>query len=447
MSSPAPPELTRRAALRQAAPMVLANAVVPLAGVADTAVIGAVGGSAELGGIALGATIFNLLYATFYFLRMGSSGLAAQAEGSGDRAELQRVLLRAIGIAAVAGTTIALTAPLLASVGFWAFQGGAAVEAVGSSYFRVRALGAPGTLAMFAVTGWLIGRGRSGAVLGVAAASSLTNIALDLILVLGFGVGVEGVAAATAAADTIGALAGLLLCASLIRDEGGLLSEARSRRRLLDVSALWLLARLSGDMMVRSWGLLAGFAWFANAGARHGDVVLAGNHVLLQVVTVWAFVLDAFAFTAETGVGRAIGQGSVSALRRAIRVTTELSLVSGATATVLTLLLGPPLLRMWIVDAGTLESALRYLPYCAVIPLVGAPAWQLDGIFVGATRSAAMRNASVVALLVYVVLDRLLQPGLGVDGMWLALVLFYVARAAALLVSYPLVERAVKQHR
>lgn len=440
MSSP--PRLTRRDALRQAAPMILANAVVPLAGVADTAVIGAVGGSAELGGIALGAMLFNLLYTTFYFLRMGSSGLAAQAEGADDPAELQRVLLRALVVAAVAGSLIVLSAPLLSGVGFGALQGGEAVEATGATYFRLRALGAPGTLASFALTGWLIGRGKTRAVLAIAATSSATNIALDLGLVLGAGMGVEGIAAATAAADTAGGLVGLAVAAALIRRDGGLLPEARAWHTLLDRRALKQLLLLNTDMIVRSWGLLAGFAWFVNTGARHGDSILAGNHVLLQIVTVWAFVLDAFAFTAETAVGRAIGQRSVDRLRHGIRVTSELALLSGLAGTVLTMAAGPAVLRVWIADPGTLESALRYLPYCAVIPLLGAPAWQLDGIFIGATRSAAMRNAAVGSLVIYVALDQVLQPRLGVDGMWLAFVLYYVARAGTLAVAYPQVERA-----
>lgn len=434
--------LTRTEALRQAAPMVLANAVVPLAGVVDTAVIGAVGDSAALGGIALGAMLFNLLFTTFYFLRMGSSGLAAQADGAGDIPELQRVLLRAVAIAVVAGALIVLGAPLLSQAGFALFQGGAGVESAGATYFGLRALGAPGTLATFALTGWLIGRGQTRAVLSIAATASLTNIALDLLLVAGLGLGVEGVALATAAADTTAALVGAAVVWRLVRADGGLRAAATQRQALWSWSALRGLTQLNVDMMIRGWGLLAGFAWFTNAGAKYGDAVLAGNHVLIQIVTVWAFVLDAFAFTAETGVGRAIGQKSVAALRQAIRVTGELSLASGLLAALLTVGLGPVVLRAWIADPLTLESALRYLPFCAVIPLLGAPAWLLDGVFVGATRSAAMRNASVATLGLYLVMDVGMQRWMGADGMWWAFVAFYVARAVTLAVQYPKVEAA-----
>lgn len=431
--------LTRREVVRQAGPMILANAVVPLAGVVDTAVIGAVGGSSDLGGIALGATLFNLLYTTFYFLRMGTSGLAAQSEGAGDRAELQRVLVRALAVAVVAGVAMVLASPLLSATGLAIFQGGQAVESAGSAYFQTRVLGAPCTLISFAITGWLIGRGRAEMVLGMSVVASLTNVVLDLLLVSVFGMGVSGIGYATAAADTAGAVVGLALVARIIHIEGGLLPETIHRSALLAAGKMAQLLSLNTDMMIRSWGLLAGFAWFVNAGASQGDAILAGNHVLIQVITVWSFVLDAFAFTAETGVGRAFGQRSRPALRHAIRLTSELALLFGLCAAALTLLAGPQLLAIWIADTETLASAQRYLPYCALVPLLGVPAWQLDGIFIGATRSAAMRNASVVSLVLYVLLDWALRP-LGVDGMWAAFLGYYLCRAVTLGWAYPALE-------
>ena len=430
--------------MRQAGPMVLANAVVPLAGVVDTAVIGAIGGSSELGGIALGATLFNLLYTTFYFLRMGTSGLAAQAEGASDRPELQRVLLRALAVAVVGGGAMVLASPLLSAAGLAFFQGGQAVESAGRAYFQARVLGAPSTLISFAITGWLIGRGRSGMVLWMSAVASLTNIVLDLVLVSVFGLGVAGIGYATAAADTAGAIVGLVLVYRIIRSEGGLLPEATRRATLLAPGTLRLLVSLNTDMMVRSWGLLAGFAWFVSIGASQGDAVLAGNHVLIQVITVWSFVLDAFAFTAETGVGRAFGQRSRQALRHAIRLTSEIALLFGLCASVLTFVAGPLLLEIWIADPQTLAAAQRYLPYCALVPLLGVPAWQLDGIFIGATRSAAMRNASVVSLVLYVLLDQGLKP-LGVDGMWVAFVGYYLLRGVTLGWAYPALERSLPE--
>jgi multidrug resistance protein, MATE family len=419
--------------------MIFANATVPLAGVVDTAVIGAVGGKADLGGVALGATLFNLLYWSCYFLRMASTGLAAQAVGAGDTTELQRILWRSLGLAGALGVAaVALELPV-AELGFALLQGGPQVEAAGRTYFLVRTLGAPAAYAGFALTGWLIGIGNTRGVLVVQVVFSAVNVLLDLWLVLGLGLGVAGVAAATAAADVVAAAVGGVLVWRLLRRQG---VRREARAGLWHLPALRRLVVINTDMLLRSWALLAGFAWFTNTGARQGAAVLAGNHVLQQIVTVWAFVLDAFAFTAETAVGHAVGARSVTALRRAIRVTTELAVACGAAFMVLTLLGGPWVLDQWIADPEARAMARRFLPWCAVIPLVGAPAWQLDGVFVGAMRSGAMRNASIVAVAVYVGLDVVLTGQFGPDGMWLAFVLFYVARGAALLPGYRALERA-----
>lgn len=438
--------LTRRRAWQLAWPMIFANATVPLAGVVDTAVIGAVGDKADLGGVALGGTLFNFFFWSFYFLRMASTGLAAQAAGARDPAELQRVLYRALGLAAALGIAVVALELPIADVGFALLQGGDRVEAAGRSYFLVRTLGSPAAYAVFALTGWLIGIGNTRGLLVVQLVFSLTNVVLDLWFVLGLGLGVVGVAAATAIADLTSAVAGGLLAWRIVRRDQGVRREAWGRD-LWSWPAVRRLLAINGDMMVRSWALLAGFAWFANTGARLDAALLAGNHVLLQVVTVWAFVLDAFAFTAEAAVGHAVGARSVGDLRRAVRVTSELALACGAAFLVLTLAGGPWVLERWIADPDALAMARRFLPYCAVIPFLGAPAWQLDGIFIGAMRSAAMRNASIAATGLYVGADLLLTPALGPHGMWTAFLLFYLARGVTLLVGYPAIERAARRER
>ncbi len=435
--------LTRTAAFRLAWPMIFANAAIPLAGVVDTAVIGAVGDKAALGGVALGVTLFNIFYWSFYFLRMGSTGLAAQASGAGNVPELQRILLRALGLSGLLGLAVLLLRTPIGAAGFAILQGGPLVESAGLAYWRGRAWGAPAAYAVFALSGWLIGVGRTRAVLVVNLVFSVTNIVLDLWFVLGLNLGVAGVAWATAAADVAAAAVGLLYCALIIRGEGGLHPDSLAWDRLTDLTALSRLLAINTDMMIRSWALLVGFSWFANTGARQGAAVLAGNHVLLQVITLWAFVLDAFAFTAETAVGRAIGARSLPALRQAIRVTTEMALGAGAVFFVITLLVGPAVLDVVVADPDARASALRYLPWCAAIPFIGAVAWQLDGIFIGAMRSVAMRNASIAATALYVMVDLLLTPRWGAQGMWIAFVFFYVARAGTLAVAYRGIEKEV----
>jgi MATE family multidrug resistance protein len=432
--------LTRRHALSIALPMVFANAVVPLAGVVDTFVVGAVGDDSDLGGVALGTTIFNVAYFTLYFLRMSATGLTAQARGRGDEAEVKRVLLRVSVLAAALGALGVLARPLLRSAGLAVLEGTPAVDAAATAYFDARTLGLPAALALLGIGGWLIGLGRSGAVLAVHATFSGVNVALDFALGLGLGWGVTGVGLATAIAEAVAVAVGALFIRGEIRRRGG---GPIGLRALGDLAAWRRLGVVNADLVIRSWSLLAGIAWFINSGARQGTAVLAGNHVLLQFVTLWAFVLDAWAFTAEGEVGRAVGVGSVPRLRRAIRVTSEMALASGAGFMVATATLGPAALGGLVADAEARAAALRFLPYCAAIPFVGAAAWQLDGIFIGATRSRALRNGALAALGLYVAADLALAPTWGPDGTWLAFLGFYAARALTLAMAYPALERAV----
>lgn len=426
--------------------MIFANAAVPLAGVVDTAVIGAVGTKEDLAGIALGAVIFNVVYFGFLFLRQSSTGLSAQAFGAGDATELRRVLVRAGLSAGVLGLAVLALRHAIAGLGFAVLQGNPTVEAIGTTYVTARAFGAPGAFLAFALTGWLIGVGRTRAVLAVHAVFSATNVALDLGFVLGLGYGVGGVAAATAMADWCAALAGGVFAFRLWNTSGAT-PGVWARATFFEAAPWRRLFGMNWDLMVRAWALLAGFAWFANAGARQGTAILAGNHVLLQIVTVWAFVLDAYAYIAESEVGRAIGERSLPQLQRAVRVTSELAFASGFLFMGVTWWAGPAALEIWIADPHAREAALAYLPFCAVIPFLGAAAWQLDGIFIGATRSATMRNASLAAAAIYAGLDLLLTPRFGPTGMWLAFVLYYVARAGTLAVGYPSIERSLSAPR
>jgi len=197
------------------------------------------------------------------------------------------------------------------------------------------------------------------------------------------------------------------------------------------------------DLMIRTIALLAMFVWFANSGARLGAESLAANHVLLQFINVAAFVLDAFAFTAESRVGHAIGARSRGQFLRAIRLTGEFSLVSGIALMLLFLAIGPALIGLIASDPAVRAEAVRFLPFAAAVPLLGMPSWLLDGIFIGATRGAALRNAAMVATALYLAIDLLLRP-FGNSGVWIAISLSYVLRAGALGLYLPGLLRALE---
>ncbi|MEL6183660.1 MAG: MATE family efflux transporter [Myxococcota bacterium] len=439
----APPHLTRSSAVRAALPLVLANAAEPLAGMTDTLVIGATGDAAELAGVALGVTATNLLVYSIYFIRLSTTGLVAHAVGAGDRLQAQRVLLRAALLASSLGVLGLVLGPLLAN---------AALEVLGASpkgavparaYFLARTLGHPFGFSLFALSGWLIAHGRTRAVLAQQLVFSGTNIVLDLVFVLGGHQGAAGVATATALAQGAATVFGAGLVLRSLREQGGWDPRVWDRRALFEAKAWRNLAAVNFDFVVRTWGLLAGFTWFTRVGAQAGDVTVAANHVLLQIISFWAFVLDAYANVVEAAVGRAFGARSLPLFRRAVRITGELSLVSGAVFAALTLLGGPHFLEAVIREPEVAAAARSWLPWCAVVPLLGAPAWLLDGVFVGATASRAMRNASVASVVIYIAVDTGLRGVLGPDGIWPALLGYYIARGATLAVAYPRLEASV----
>jgi MATE family multidrug resistance protein len=403
--------LTRRLVLRRAWPLVFANAAVPLAAAVDTFVLGLAGDTTDLGGVALGGAIISIFLWSFYFLRMGSTGLVAQATGRGEEGEGQRILVRALVVAVVLGLGIALLRQPIAAAGLAVMQGEASVNVKGAAYLTARALGA--TLAITVVF-------------------SLINVALDLWFVLGLHLGPAGVGWATAIADWASVAVGIVFVLRGVHARGGWVEGALRPSALLDLAAMRRLFDVNINLMVRTWALILGFTWFVNAGAKQGVAPLAGNQILQQIIAVWAFVLDAFAFVAEVEAGRAFGRKSLEDFRRACLLTAEPAMIAGAAFAVLTFLFGPWVLTELIADAQARDAAIAYLPYAAIVPVLGAPAWILDGIFIGATRGAMLRNAGIASVIVYVAADFILAPRFGNSGVWIAFLIFYVARGVAL---------------
>ncbi|WP_421792668.1 MATE family efflux transporter [Hyphobacterium sp.] len=440
-----PATLSRKDVLLRAWPLVFANAAIPLAGVVDTFVLGIAGDETDLGGVALGAALFSIVYWSFYFLRMGTTGLTSQADGAGDEDEVQRSLVRAMVLGLAIGAVIMVAQYPIGAFGFFILQGGEAVETNGAHYFYARSWGAIGAFGVFAITGWLIGLGRSTETLIIHGVISAVNIILDIWFVMGLGFAAGGVGAATAIAEWSGFALGLFFVVRVIAGRGGWRPNVMNRTALLEPAALRKMVDINLNLMIRTWAMNIGFTWFANAGARQSDAVLAGNHVLLQVITITAFVLDAFAFVSETEAGRAVGQNSVPRLRRALILTSEQALVAGAIFAAVLLAWGDEALTLVIGDEDARQAAIDFLPYCAFAPLIGAMAWIFDGIFIGATRGAMLRNSAIAAVIIYLAADFLLSPWLGNQGVWIAFLIYYAARALTLAVQYPALERRLAE--
>lgn len=434
--SATPRPLTRAAIFAQAWPIILGQASVPLVGLVDTAVIGRTGDAVALAGVALGATIITLVFWTFGFLRMGMTGLTAQAEGSGERAEVEALLLRALGIALALGALILLLSVPIARAAFAIMSGSDAVSADAGGYMQGRFFGAPAALAVYALNGWLLGLGRTREALVLQVAMNLANIALDVWFVWGLGLGAFGVGFGTACAEWIALALGLLIVARVAGANLLALARRTPRALLLDRARLLQLFAVNRDIMIRTIALLILFAWFANSGARVGAEALAANHVLMQFINVAAFILDAFAFTAEERVGQAYGARDRQRFLRAIRLTTEFALASGALFALAFYLGGSAVIDALTTDPAVREEARRFLPFAALVPLIGMPSWMLDGVFIGTTRGTALRNAGVAATVLYIGIDLALR-GEGNLGVWIALTASYLLRAGGLALYLP----------
>lgn len=416
--------LTRRSIFAQAWPIMLGQTTVPLVGLVDVAVVGRTGDAAALAGVALGTTIVNFLFWSFGFLRMGMTGMTAQAQGAGEPQEVDAMLVRGVLVGLSIGAILTAAQLILIPAAFALLAGGPDVDASAGAYVSARFFGAPASLAVFAINGWLLGLGRSRTALALQIVMNLVNAGLDILFVWHFGMGARGVGLGTACAEWTALATGLLLVAPHLH-------ALRNRARLFDPAALKRLFVVNGDIMIRTIALLLMFAWLANAGARLGTVALAANQVLLQVIALVAFVLDGFAFTAESRVGQAIGARSRPDLVRAIRLTGEFSFGVAAVSCVLIFTLGAPGIALLVTHESVRTTATMLLPFVAILPLLGTPAWLLDGIFIGATGGKALRNAAILSTGLYIATDLLLRPW-GIWGLWTAFLIAYVYRAAAL---------------
>jgi len=438
--------ITRRAIFAQAWPIILGQALVPLVSVVDVAVIGRLSDARNLGGVALGTTILNLVLWTFGFLRMGVTGITAQARGRGEGAEICATLLRALALGLALGAGLLVLAPAIVPASLALMAPPAGVGAAARGFLAMRLLGAPAALGFYAINGWLLGLGRTRLALGVQAVMNGVNIALDLLFVGLLGMGARGVGIGTTLAEWSALGCGLVAIGRALGPGWRAQLGAVGRARLLDGRAIRRLVAVNVDIMVRTLALLSIFTWFTRSATALGPVPLAANHVLMQMVSISAFVLDGFAFTAEARVGAAIGARSRASLLRAIRLTGEFSLGGGVLFAAGILLVGRDAIAFLTPDPAIRALAGAMLPFCAAAPLVGMASWLLDGIFIGAVAGQALRNAALVALGLYLLADAALKP-LGDAGIWLALLASYAFRAMALGLAVPALLRRVARDK
>ena len=407
-------------------PALLGGVTVPLVGLCDAAIAGHLGEPTALAAAGLAATAFDCLFFAFSFLRMGTTALSAQAFGERDELSLSAALLRPALLALSIGGLIALGSVPLAALALLPFGAESAVCTAAESYLAARLLGAPAALLNFAHFGWLIGAQRPRAVMGAQLLLNTLNITLSLFFSLQLQLGLWGLGAASALSQLIIAIG---LGAVLRRRY-----RARGIWPLMRRRAPWRrLLQISRDLMLRTLALMSVFALFQRTGAGIGTLTLAANSALLQLQQLQSYALDGFAHGAEALIGEAVGARRREQLRSLVGVAARLSALSAAGIALLWLSAGGTLIAL-LTDLPLVRAeALRFLPWAILSPLISVWPFLLDGILIGAAETRALRQGMLASLGLFIIANAVLVPYAGNHGLWLAFLLFMMARGLTLL--------------
>jgi multidrug resistance protein, MATE family len=417
-----------------ALPASVAFITEPLAGVIDTAIIGQLGDAGLLGGLALSAVAFSVLFALAFFLRFGTAGLVAQSVGARDRLDgllhLSRAMIVAVGLGAL---LLALSVPLHT---FFTLALAPPPNATGafSDYFFIRMWSVPFVLINYVLLGWFYGRAEATTGMWLQILVNAVNIVLSLWFVLGLGWGVPGVALATVIGQIAAALIGLIL---VVRHYGsvGRIIEQTPIAALRDVEAVKRMVGISRDLIIRSAALMGAFAYFSAQAARMGETELAANAVLLQLFSVSAYFLDGIATAAEQLCGKAVGANWRPAFERATRLSLLWGLIIAGALSALLFGFGWLAIDLMTTSPEVREMARVYLVMVALTPLTGMPAFVYDGIMIGATLNTTMRNGMLASLALYLIVAIALQPLLGLWGLWIALHVLLLSRAGIYMIA------------
>lgn len=418
--------------LQIALPSIVSNITVPLLGMIDVAIVGHMGSPVYIGAVAVGSMIFNLVYWLFGFLRMGSSGLTAQALGRRDFTEVTRLLVRSVSIAlGIALLLIMLQIPLKWLM-FWLIGPTMDVAPFASTYFNIVIWGAPASLALFSLMGWYIGMQNTRFPMLISIIQNIVNILASLTLVYGLGMKIEGVAFGTVIAQ----YAGLLMAVGLLaRNYSRLFRYFRKDRLFRKMGAFFAINR---DIFLRTLCLVAVNLFFTAAGARQGAIILSVNTVLIQLYLFFSYFMDGFAYAGEALGGKAYGAHNITAFHETLRRLWMWMLIVTSAYTLLYMVGGSWIVALLTDEAQVIETSHEYLWWAWMIPAAGCVAFIWDGIFIGITATRGMLVSSFLSALVFFAVYLMSEKSLGNHGLWLAQIVYLAMRGILQTIWYRL---------
>ena len=416
-------------------PIILSNLSVPLVGIVDTAVVGQLPDAKYMGAVAIGATIFSSAFWVFGFLRMGTTGFVSQASGANNTREISFSLLRALSIALALGLTLIVLQSPIGWLSLSLMGAGDSLNPLVEEYFSIRIMSAPAVFINYCILGALIGLQRMRLALLIQLVLNGSNLLLDIIFVLYLGLDSDGVAMASVISEILAAGVGLWALRNYLHSD--LLREHDLFNKLYTPESIRALFEVNGNLFLRTLFLTSAFFFFTAQSAQFGIVVLAANAILINLLQMLAYGLDGFAHAAEALAGGAYGAKNRPAFEQAVKSSSLWALIMSVMLAMLYYVFGEWIISSMTVNQEVIEVANTYMPWLVVSPIISVWCYQLDGVFIGATKTAVMRNTVMVSLIVYIILAYALIPVMGNQGLWLSLMVFMALRGLTLAMAYP----------
>ncbi len=418
-----------REIFRIAIPNIVSNITVPLMGIFSTAIAGHTGDSAAtIGALAIGVSIFNFIYWNCSFIRMGTSGITAQAFGAKDFATTTAMLVRAVGISAILGILVLLLQYPLGELSLWMMNGNQMV----SDYFYARIWAVPAGIMLFGLNGWFTGMQNAVIPMFTSITINVLHVLLSLWFVFGFDMGIVGIAYASVVAQWSGMILSVVLLVLFFRDK----LQHVEISQVLDMTALREFFAVNGDIIIRTFCIVAVYTFFTAASARmESDIVLAVNTMLLQMFTLFSYMNDGFAYAAEALTGRFIGAKDEGSLRLCIRRCVVWAVGTAVVCIVIYVGWWQDIISMFVGDKAQLADILNvageYIGWVIAIPIAAALPFLMDGIMVGATLTRILRNSMLVSTVAYFAIYYSLHPFIGNNALWCAFTAYMALRGVA----------------
>ena len=410
--------------LHIAIPSIISNITVPLLGLVDVTIVGHLGSASYIGAIAVGGMLFNMIYWIFGFLRMGTGGLTSQAYGRQDLSEITSLLLRSLSISLMLALALVVLQYPIRLIAFQLIDASPEVQELATLYFHICIWGAPATLCLYSFTGWFIGMQNTRFPMYIAILQNLVNIGASLFFVFGLEMKVEGVALGTLIAQYAGVIMAIILTTCHYHP----IKEHIDIKKLWERTALANFFRVNRDIFLRTLCVVAVTVFFTSTGAAYGDVVLAVNTILMQLFTLFSYIMDGFAYAGEALAGKNIGAKNQKGLHETVRYLFYWGTASAAAFTLLYLIGGQGFLGLLTDDETVISASGEYFYWVLAIPVAGFGAFLLDGICIGATATHLMLRSMVVAAGTFFITYYSLHGVWGNHALWLAFILYLLLR-------------------